>query len=400
MAGFFQNQLQAAAGAFFGGDYLRDQQHAAKIFKPNAYAYAPKFKFLFHVYFDINREAYPNNVENGANFGLAVKTVKLPSFNFSTVELNQYNRKRIVQTKVKYDPIDITFHDDNGNVIRNLWQAYFTYYYADATKPKVVFAGSRGGQPQAGATSADYNTRNQYSPSISGDDNWGYIGETSTPSGPNSAKLPFFKNITIFGFNQHNFVSYTLINPILTRAAHDTYSYADGGGTMEMSMGIDYETVVYNQGALDGRSPSNIVTGFGLEESYDRTLSPIARPGSNGTILGPNGLVDGVGGAITDLANGNILGAIQKAGTTYNTFKNGNLKAIAKAEVTQGISNVLVAGAASAGRALTVNTPIYGSSPTYSGTAGTPSGYATNPTAIGNNPYAGRQLGGTNNTGP
>lgn len=395
MAGFFQNQLQSAAGAFFGGDYLRDQQHAAKIFRPNAYAYAPKFKFLFHVYFDINREAYPNNVENGANFGLAVKTVKLPSFNFSTVELNQYNRKRIVQTKVKYDPIDITFHDDNGNLIRNLWQAYFTYYYADATKPKVVFAGSRGGQPQAGATSADYNTRNQYSPSISGDDNWGYIGETNTPSGPNSAKLPFFKNITIFGFNQHNFVSYTLINPILSRAAHDTYSYAEGGGTMEISMGIEYETVVYNQGAIDGRSPSNIVTGFGLENSYDRTLSPIARPGSNGTILGPNGLVDGVGGAITDLANGNILGAIQKAGTTYNTFKNGNLKTIAKAEVTQGISKVLVAGAASAGRALTVNTPIYGSSPTYSGTAGTPSGYATNPTAIGNNPYAGRQLGGT-----
>lgn len=395
MAGLFQNILSDAAGAFFGGDYLRDQQHAAKIFKPNAYAYAPKFKFLFHVYFDINREAYPYNVETGANFGLAVKTVKLPSFNFSTTELNQYNRKRIIQTKVKYDPIDITFHDDNGNLIRNLWQAYFTYYYADATKPKVVFAGSRGGQPQAGATAANYNTRNQYSPSITGDDNWGYIGETSTPSGPNSAKLPFFKNITIFGFNQHNFVAYTLINPILTRAAHDTYSYSEGGGTMEMSMGIDYETVVYNQGALDGRNPSNIVTGFGLENSYDRTLSPIARPGSNSTILGPNGLVDGVGGAINDLANGNIFGAIQKAGTTYNTFKNANLKSIAKAEVTQGISKVLVAGAASAGRSLTVNTPIYGSTPTYAGTAGTPSGYATNPATIGNNPYAGKQIGST-----
>lgn len=394
MAGFFQTQLNAAAGAFFGSDYLRDQQHAAKIFQPNAYAYAPKFKFLFHVYFDINREAYPLNVETGTNFGLAVKTIKLPSFNFATTELNQYNRKRLVQTKVKYDPIDITFHDDNGNVIRNLWQAYFTYYYADATKPKVVFAGSRGGQPQAGATSANYNTRNQYSPSISGDDNWGYVGETSAPSGPNSAKLPFFKNITVFGFNQHNFVAYTLINPILSRAAHDTYSYADGGGTMEMSMGIEYETVVYNQGALDGQSPSNIVTGFGLDSSYDRTLSPIARPGSNGSILGPNGLVDGAGGALNDLANGNILGAIQKAGTTYNTFKNGNLKAIAKAELTQGISKVLVSGAASAGRALTVNTPIYGSSPTYSGTAGTPSGYPTNPSPIGNNPYAGRQVGG------
>jgi hypothetical protein len=53
MAGFFQTQLKSAAGTFFGGDYLRDQQHAAKIFRPNAYAYSPKLKFLFHVYFDI-----------------------------------------------------------------------------------------------------------------------------------------------------------------------------------------------------------------------------------------------------------------------------------------------------------------------------------------------------------
>jgi hypothetical protein len=161
---------------------------------------------------------------------------------------------------------------------------------------------------------------------------------------------------------------------------------------MEMSMGIEYETVVYNQGALDGQTPSNIVTGFGLDSSYDRILSPISRPGSNGTILGPNGLVDGVGGAINDLANGNILGAIQKAGTTYNTFKNGNLSKIVKAEVTQGISNVLVSGAASAGRALTVNTPIYGSSPTYAGTAGTPNAGVSAPSNIGNNPYAGKQL--------
>lgn len=77
MSGFFQNLLRDAAGTFFGSDFLRDYTHASKTFRPNAYQYAPKFKFLFHVYFEINPEAYSQNVNTGANFGLAVKTVKI-----------------------------------------------------------------------------------------------------------------------------------------------------------------------------------------------------------------------------------------------------------------------------------------------------------------------------------
>jgi hypothetical protein len=133
MAGFFQNLLTDAANGFFGNDYLRDYTHASKTFRPNAYQYAPKFKFLFHVYFEINQSAYAVGLPQGANFGLAVKSVKLPSYTFDTHTMNQYNRKRIVQTKIKYDPIDITFHDDNGNLIRNMWYNYYTYYYNSYT---------------------------------------------------------------------------------------------------------------------------------------------------------------------------------------------------------------------------------------------------------------------------
>ena len=94
MSGFFQNLLKDTAGGFFGSEYLRDYTHAAKTFIPNAYQYAPKFKFLFHVYFNINTSAYAAGADNGANFGLAVKSIKLPSYNFDVVTLNQYNRKR------------------------------------------------------------------------------------------------------------------------------------------------------------------------------------------------------------------------------------------------------------------------------------------------------------------
>ena len=375
MAGFFQNLLTDAAGGFFGNDYLRDYTHASKTFRPNAYQYAPKFKFLFHVYFEINQSAYAVGLPQGANFGLAVKTVKLPSYTFDTHTMNQYNRKRIVQTKIKYDPIDINFHDDNGNLIRNMWYNYYTYYYKDASIPVVSVSGRQAQQTGNGSTNSpnntNYNARNIYSQSITGNTDWGYVGETSTTvngyteASTGQTKIPFFKNVTIFGFHQHNYVAYTLINPIINRFAHDTYDYSQGNGTMTNTMTLDYETVKYFQGAIDGKEPSNIVAGFGLNSNYDRVPSPITRPGSQSSILGQGGLVDGVGGVISDLSgeNTNILGAIQKAGATYNTLKNINLKQAIKSEVTTGITNAIMNPLNNTGRNVLFNTLIYGSTP-------------------------------------
>ena len=398
MSGFFQNLLTDAAGGFFGSDYLRDYTHASKTFRPNAYQYAPKFKFLFHVYFEINPSAYAVGLPQGVNFGLAVKSVKLPSYNFDTHTMNQYNRKRIVQTKIKYDPIDINFHDDNGSAtgtptaggaIRNMWYNYYTYYYKDATKPVVSISGRQALINGTSPNNSNYNKRNIYSQSITGDTDWGYVGETSdtanssTAVGTGQTKIPFFKNITVFGFNQHNYVAYTLVNPIITRFAHDTYNYAEGNGTMENTMTLDYETVKYFQGAIDGKEPSNIVAGFGVKENYDRVPSPITRPGSQSSILGQGGLVDGVGGVIEDLSgpNTSILGAIQKAGTTYNTLKNMDLKQAIKSEVTTGITNALMNPLNNTGRNVLFNTLIYGSTPNPNQT---PNGRAVTPPPINN----------------
>ena len=144
MAFNLQSFLKDVAGGFFGNDYLRDYTHASKTFRTNLYQNSPKLKFLCHVYFDINPEVYPVGLNTGVNFGLYVKDVKLPSYGFNTLQLNQYNRKRIVQTKIKYDPVSITFHDDNANNITRMWNAYYTYYYKDGTKPTVVFNGAKG----------------------------------------------------------------------------------------------------------------------------------------------------------------------------------------------------------------------------------------------------------------
>ena len=406
--GAIQSFLSDVAGGFFGNDYLRDYSHASKTFRSNFYQNAPKFKFLFHVYFDINAAALVDKTQiANENFGLLVKTVKLPGFNFATHEMNQYNRKRLVQTKIKYDPIDILFHDDNENLINSLWYNYYTYYYQDATKPKVIFAGDRGGasatQPAGGGANAspsgaNYNARTTYQPSISGNEDWGFIGETNTPSGADPVKLPFFKNITVFGFNRHNFMAYTLVNPIITRFNHDSYNYSEGGGTMENSMTLDYETVLYNQGQLDGNAPNNIVTGFGDQATYDRKLSPIATPGSNSNILGPNGLLAAAGGAITTMTNGNVLDAVRIAGTAYNSAKNINLSVSLQAEVSQAIQNALQ-GTNNTTRQKMFDIPVYGQTPSTSGIAGAPTANVAPPTLFSGaidtvTQYAGSQIGG------
>jgi len=60
--------------------------------------------------------------------------------------------------------------------------------------------------------------------------------------------------------------------------------------------------------------------------------------------MGQGGLLDAAGGIIEDLTSGGplgIIGAVQKAGTTYNTFKGKNLKSIAVSEATALGTNYL-----------------------------------------------------------
>ena len=401
MAGFFQDLLKGATDSIGSRTFLRDYTHASKTFRSNGYQYAPKLKFLFHVYFDINTSAYAQNVSTGANFGLLVKSVSLPNFTFATHELNQYNRKRIVQTKIKYEPISIKFHDDNGTadgttaggIIHQLWKAYYTYYYKDGTKPNVILSGARGadrtaanGQP-AGA--ANYNQRTTYTPSITGNDDWGYIGETTS----SAVKQPFFNNITIFGFNQHNYTAYTLINPLLTKMGQDTYSYSEGNGTMEMSMDVNYETVVYNEGAMDGNSPGNIVTGFGDNATYDRTLSPIAQLGSNSNVMGKGGLIDSAGGFVSALKEGRLLDAAKAATGIYNNAKNGQLQKNIILEA-QGAITAAIRGAANPLNNNPFNFPTKASSPSVINTNGVSNPGRATSTPIGTISTAGQQIGG------
>jgi hypothetical protein len=337
MPTFGQDFLQG----FFGNNNLRDYRHASRVFTTNAYELKPRFKFLFHVSFTLNFEEIPAlrgaiGVDDATNLSYVVKTVDLPKFSVDTETLNQYNRKRVIQTKINYDPVNIVFHDDGGDVVRNIWYNYFSYYYKDPSQ-KYLNENNQNGSFGASANRTagfGYNARDIYADDRIVND-WGYIGEsfndgTSSASG----KPPFFRDIRIFGFDQHKFAEYVLINPVITNWQHDQYNYSEGGGIMQNTMTIAYETVKYYSGAA-GEAASGAVPGFANPSHYDTTKSALARPGSTTTIFGQGGLLDAAGGIVEDLQSGSLLGAIgavQKAGTAYNTFKGKDLRSLTKSE--------------------------------------------------------------------
>jgi hypothetical protein len=199
-----------------------------------------------------------------------------------------------------------------------------------------------------------YNSRDIYDANRSVND-WGYIGESfnqgnaggsGTGSGGDqtSGKPAFFRDITIYGMNQHKYAAYTLINPLIKEWRHDTYDYSQGSGIMQNSMTIEYETVKYYSGAIGKSRPDTNVRGFADPARYDTVRSSLARPGSTSSVLGQGGLLDAGIGIIEDLQSGGvagIIGAVQKAGTSYNTFKGKNLRSIVNEEANSAIKQVL-----------------------------------------------------------
>jgi hypothetical protein len=91
------------------------------------------------------------------------------------------------------------------------------------------------------------------------------------------------------------------------------------------------------------------VAGFADPAHYDTTKSALSRPGGTNSVFGQGGLIDAVSGFTQDLqalASGrgsltNVLGAVQTAGTAYNTFKGKDLRSIASTEAQAAATDVL-----------------------------------------------------------
>ena len=304
------------------GDQVRDWQHASKLFVGDNFRLSPKYGFLFHVAFDVNQAAIagsqsvtkPDSMKK-IELGMLVKSASLPKFNVDTKVMNAYNRPNIVQNKISFDPVNITFHDDSADVVRNFWYDYYSYYYRTSTHNQEVF-----------------NSAHKYKKRQTVD--WGY-----TIKGDDyqlDTFEPYLRAIRIYSMHQRRFSEYTLVNPIIKSFAHGEHSHEDSG-LMTHSMAIEYETVLYADGAVS----QNTVNGF-ADIHYDRGPSPLtAAGGGTNSILGQGGILDAADDVVRQLGAGNIGGALFTGYRAFQKNKGADLKQMAITEAITAGKDIL-----------------------------------------------------------
>ena len=131
---------------------------------------------------------------------------------------------------------------------------------------------------------------------------------------------------------------------------------------MQNTFTFDYETVKYYHGALTGSTPDGGIPTFANPGNYDTVKSPLSRPGSTQSIFGQGGLIDAAAGIVTDLSAGNlagVIGAIQKGGAAFQTFKGRDLQQIFQTESRDILRNTVKQDLPGAARgALFPNKPV------------------------------------------
>ena len=268
---------------------MKDYQHASRLYIDNNHKLMPKQKFLFHVVFNTDETLFQNGFNSGERYELnmLVKSADLPKYDMSMEEKVQYNKKMYTATRIAYEPVNITFHDDHADTVNAFWKKYYEYNIADSIGMNSDLTIS--------------NTKDDYY-------EFGDARKT-TKFGldtPKQRRKPYLKGIEIFVLHKQRFTSMTLVNPVIGSFSHDNLDQADGTGVLQNTMQILYETVIYKSGIVN----KNNVPGFATI-NYDNSPSPLTvLGGGTNSIFGPGGVVDGIGSVIRNVNNGNILGAI------------------------------------------------------------------------------------------
>lgn len=248
-------------GIFDQGVYLRDSRHAANAFglnKSDLSNGTPRHKFEFFVKINFNpqltdyvRSFFVDPAEQ-AILHTMIKSITMPTMQIDTTTLNQYNKKRVSQTKINYNPISITFHDSvEGRTLR-LWEMYYEYYFRDGLAPEKLavgnskptsfldaFVGAFTGQNGATANRISEEFKPDDTITDRFNDNYGY----------NLARVGNEKylidSIEIYQVHGGKFSRTDIIRPRVSNFQHDTLDYEDSAGLVELKLDFEYEGVVY-----------------------------------------------------------------------------------------------------------------------------------------------------------
>ena len=306
---------------------MKDYQHASRLYIDDHHKLAPKHKFLYHVVFDLDDTVSIDSFTEAEKreLNMLVRAVDLPKYNMNYEEKVQYNKKMYTNTRIVYEPINITFHDDHADTVNAFWKKYYEYNVADPVQLSETV--------QNVSKDDYYDAERTYT-------KWGL-------DTPKKRRKPFLRNITIFVLHNQRFTSFSLVNPVIGSFSHDNMDQAAGGEVLQNQMQILYETVRYNSGVIrpQGFNRGEGIPGFATIH-YDNAPSPLSvLGGGTNSLFGPGGVVDGIGSVIRNVQSGNILGAILGASNTYN-----NAKKIKKSDVKEELKGIAKDGVLEVGK--------------------------------------------------
>jgi hypothetical protein len=284
----FSSLFTSLTGAGFF--YEKSSRHATYNFNQDAqslYRNQPRFPFEYYVNINLNQvgtaKEYISQFFNSADLTQIpplVKTVEMPSMKIETTPLNQYNRKRLSQTKVAFEPIKMVFHDVADGKTLKFWEMYYRYYFADGTEPGMnnPVQTQQKNSPMSVETLL-HNITPALNPNIANlPSSIKNMFQGNTPTGANAPtntigdkaatmnivadtlnnhnfgfNLPVVSNvrnliqsIEVFQVHGGRFNRVTHVNPRISAFTHDVLNYAAGDKTLELTFTIEYEYAYYS----------------------------------------------------------------------------------------------------------------------------------------------------------
>lgn len=123
---------------------MRRAHHSTYDFNQDSqalYRNQPRFPLEYYININLNNVGtagqyiaqYLNN-PTWAQIAPLVKTIEMPSMKIETNHINQYNRKRLSQSKIAYEPGKVVFHDVADSKTLKFWDMYHRYYF-DGSEP-------------------------------------------------------------------------------------------------------------------------------------------------------------------------------------------------------------------------------------------------------------------------
>ena len=220
---------------------MRDSRHAANNFGYNKSALnngTPRHKFQYFVNFRFNTAPevipfvkYFLDTPDQDFVTALVKSVTMPNVSIDTEVLNQYNRRKIIQTKLKPSPVTLMLHDTVEGKTLRFWEMYYEYYFKDG----IATEKTRPDSSQVNNALFKHDLLNE-----TFSNQFGYNLERVG----NNKQL--IDSIEIFQVHGGKYSLTTLVNPRITTFTHDTLDYAETSGLMQIAMELEYEAVVYS----------------------------------------------------------------------------------------------------------------------------------------------------------